>query len=64
MKEKLKKYLKQILISKYKINENEVDSIIETSAVNRATLTNQDYIMHYDIEDWASMVYEEHISLV
>lgn len=62
MKERLKKYLKEILISEYKINENEVDSIIETSAVNKATLTNQDYIMHYDIEDWASMVYEEYIN--
>lgn len=54
-----KGYVRDTLVSKYKMNEIEAARAVRDSYLSKALFCDKDFVEHDTVEEWAEFVYDE-----
>lgn len=54
-----KKFVREILVKKYHMNEIEAQRAVRDSYMSKALARDKDYVEHDTVEEWADFIYDE-----
>ena len=54
-----KKFVREILVKKYHMNEIDAQRAVRDSYLSKALSRDKDYVEHDTVEEWADFIYDE-----